>query len=149
MKDYADATTGKGKIHVLVVASDIAGNESAYNNSKTYNIDYDSNRPVVTIADISLSGVTKDAPLLFTNKIINLNISDDDGIEYAKYSIIKGDTVIVNKQTIILNGSGSGTITLLVDASGSRLAGLCRRGILPGRGNFRVRVRRQRAAAAR
>ncbi len=121
MKDYADATTGKGKIHVLVVASDIAGNESAYNNSKTYNIDYDSNRPIVTIADISLSGVTKDAPLLFTNKIINLNISDDDGIEYAKYSIIKGDTVIVNKQTIILNGSGSGTITLPVDASGKQI----------------------------
>ena len=123
MKDYANANTGKGKVHVLVVAEDIAGNESAYNNSKTYDIDYDSDRPVVTISDISLSGVADDKPLLYTNKIINLNISDDDGIKSAKYSIIKDNKTIVDKESITLNSSGTGTINLPVDDKEKQIQG--------------------------
>jgi hypothetical protein len=125
IKNYANASN-KGKMHVLVVAKDNAGNWSAYNNSKTYSIDLDLDRPVVEISGETLkqggSNISAANPLTFTKNSFNFNVQDEDGVAEVQYRVLKydddlatQDVVKVDWTTVDLNSSGTGKITLPVE----------------------------------
>ncbi len=96
-EQYLAAGTATGTVHVLLYAEDEAGNSNvdpahvdadqndntkAY---KTFTIDKNSDRPVVTVTNATLlaggNTISSSNPLLLQTSTLNLKISDDDGIK--------------------------------------------------------------------
>lgn len=96
-EQYLAAGTATGTVHVLLYAEDEAGNSNvdpahvdadqndntkAY---KTFTIDKNSDRPVVTVTNATLlaggNSISTSNPLLLQTSTLNLKISDDDGIK--------------------------------------------------------------------
>lgn len=95
-EQYLAAGTATGTVHVLLYAEDEAGNSNVdpaqvdadqTNNSKaykTFTIDKNSDRPVVTVTNATLlaggNTISSSNPLLLQTSTLNLKVSDDDGI---------------------------------------------------------------------
>lgn len=110
----SDASGNKiaGKVHIIIYAEDKAGNSNISKSTtitstdyKTYNVDPDSDRPVVTVTNrnMVIKGGTDASPtytpmssskyLMLNTNSLNIKLEDDDGIAEAKYRITKGAAV--------------------------------------------------------
>jgi len=101
-------------ILILIRAIDEAGNKST-NNSVKYTIDRNTDRPVVTISDQDLTGMTSADSVykLLKEKKLYINITDDDGlVKEAKYRIKNSAGTVTKAWTPITLNSGSGSLTL-------------------------------------
>lgn len=100
-----DEDITSGIVHVLAFVEDKAGNTNVPETSvtadqesatgsykkayKTYTVDRDSDRPLVTVTHATLTTNS----LLLDTRNLNVSISDDDGVEKAQYRITKhGET---------------------------------------------------------
>lgn len=124
-----------GKVHILIYTEDKAGN---YNISKskiltstdykTYNVDPDSDRPVITVTNrnMVIKGGTDAIPtytpmsssdyLMLDTNTLNIKLEDDDGIEEAKYRIngTAGvwEDITINQNTATVSFDGEGKQSL-------------------------------------
>ncbi len=87
-----------GEVHLLVYTEDKAGNYNisksatlTSTNYKTYNVDPDSDRPIITVTNRKIAPMSSLAYLLIDTDTLNIKLEDDDGIQKAEYYITKTD----------------------------------------------------------
>ena len=139
-KDAEGHDKVSGKVHILVCSQDKAGNINWADNDvtknkkdnsaayKTFTVDRNSDRPVVTITSTELVTKPTDttvSPLSDSNylpleiKTLNFKVTDDDGVQKVEYRIIKGNEnpgwTPINDTSIISTISTNGASIKLTD----------------------------------
>ena len=106
--------TDKSSIKLRAVATDIAGNTgnsgektdgSQYTNEIELKIDQNSDRPVITINNVTLTGMTSSKSIGFADKKIYGIVTDDDGLDSTSPLFISLDNGITWKEVAVSNGS--------------------------------------------
>lgn len=99
-KDTEGNPNESGTVHLMVFAEDKAGNtnvspDDVSSACYTFNVDSNSDRPIITVLTIELvddensNPLSPDNYLLLNTNTLNLTITDDDGVAEAKYRIKK------------------------------------------------------------
>ncbi len=139
-KDAEGHDKVSGKVHILVCSQDKAGNVNWADNDvtvnkkdssaayKTFTVDRNSDRPVVTVTSTELVTKPTDttvSPLSDSNylpleiKTLNFKVTDDDGVQKVEYRIIKGNEdpgwTPINDTSIISTISTNGASIKLSD----------------------------------
>ncbi len=106
--------TDKSSIKLRAVATDIAGNTgnsgektdgSQYTNEIELKIDQNSDRPVITINNVTLTGMTSSKSIGFADKKIYGIVTDDDGLDSTSPLFISLDNGTTWKEVAVSNGS--------------------------------------------
>ena len=110
--DIIDAQAENQNVWILVVATDMAGNQSLVSPAK-YEINRNTDRPHIklTTEGINLSKMTSTAPVLLKEKQVYVNITDDDGaVKKAEFRTIKENQTVTDNELWqefeLKNGSG-------------------------------------------